>query len=155
MSYKDAKGALDTLHLPIGWSSHTTLFFWPPPELVDIPRFFIFPWLGWILTAIAASLGAPFWFDILNKVMVIRSTVKPHEKSPEESSDDRQKPAAGTTTIVVGQGGTTAAGAPTPPAPPDAAAADATDDSIDGCDAVAGAEPTGDAQLPAAAGGVA
>jgi hypothetical protein len=29
-------------------------------------------------------MGAPFWFDVLNKVMVIRSTVKPHEKSPEE-----------------------------------------------------------------------
>ena len=35
-------------------------------------------------------LGAPFWFDLLNKVMVIRSTVKPHEKSPEESSEDRR-----------------------------------------------------------------
>jgi len=36
-------------------------------------------------------LGAPFWFDLLNKMMVIRSTVKPHEKSPEEASEDRQR----------------------------------------------------------------
>jgi hypothetical protein len=35
---------------------------------------------GWLLTAIAASLGAPFWFDILNKFMVVRSSVKPGEK---------------------------------------------------------------------------
>src|SRR5207237_3183830 len=48
------------------------------------------PILGWLLTAVAATMGAPFWFDLLNKVMVIRSTVKPHEKSPEESSEDRQ-----------------------------------------------------------------
>lgn len=46
--------------------------------------------LGWLLTAVAISLGAPFWFDTLNRIMVIRSTVKPHEKSPEEASEDRQ-----------------------------------------------------------------
>lgn len=46
--------------------------------------------LGWIITAFAISLGAPFWFDTLNKVMVIRSTVKPREKSQEEGSEDRQ-----------------------------------------------------------------
>jgi hypothetical protein len=46
---------------------------------------------GWLITGLAVSLGAPFWFDVLNKVMVIRSTVKPHEKSPEEASEDRQK----------------------------------------------------------------
>jgi len=44
--------------------------------------------IGWILTAIAISLGAPFWFDILNKFMVIRSTVKPQEKSRTEASKD-------------------------------------------------------------------
>jgi len=49
-----------------------------------------FDWLGilggWILTAIAVSLGAPLWFDLLNKFMVVRSTVKPREKSSEEAS---------------------------------------------------------------------
>lgn len=43
---------------------------------------------GWLITALAVSLGAPFWFDTLNKIMVIRSTVKPHEKSKEEGSKD-------------------------------------------------------------------
>lgn len=41
---------------------------------------------GWLITALAIMLGAPFWFDILNKFMVIRSTVKPSEKSPDEPS---------------------------------------------------------------------
>jgi hypothetical protein len=47
-----------------------------------------FHWLGWILTAIAISLGAPFWFDTLNKFIVVRSTVKPREKSQDEPSKD-------------------------------------------------------------------
>lgn len=46
-------------------------------------------WIGWILTAFAVSFGAPFWFDLLNKFMVIRSTVKPKEKSGDEGSKDR------------------------------------------------------------------
>ena len=41
---------------------------------------------GWFITALAISLGAPFWFDTLNKFMVVRSTVKPQEKSKDEES---------------------------------------------------------------------
>lgn len=44
---------------------------------------------GYLITAFATMLGAPFWFDILNKIMVIRSTVKPKEKSGDEASEDR------------------------------------------------------------------
>lgn len=39
-----------------------------------------------VLTACAVSFGAPFWFDLLNKFMIVRSTVKPAEKSPNEGS---------------------------------------------------------------------
>jgi hypothetical protein len=44
--------------------------------------------IGWLITAFAVSLGAPFWFDLLNKFMVVRSTVKPREKSQEEPAKD-------------------------------------------------------------------
>jgi hypothetical protein len=37
--------------------------------------------LGWFLTIVAISLGAPFWFDVLNKVMNIRNSGKKPEKS--------------------------------------------------------------------------
>ena len=56
----------------------------------------IFPWLwtvvpthiaGWILTAIAASLGAPFWFDTLNKFMNVRAA----GTSPTEKGSDKSK----------------------------------------------------------------
>ena len=46
-------------------------------------------YFGWLLTAIAVSLGAPFWFDMLNKIMIFRSTVKPGEKS--QPAKDKEK----------------------------------------------------------------
>ena len=44
--------------------------------------------VGWCITALALSLGASFWFDTLNKFMVIRGTIKPQEKSQTEASKD-------------------------------------------------------------------
>ncbi len=88
---------LDRLGLPIGWADG-----WPGPEREEGQALWSYvgenPWdgavapiVGWLITVLAISLGAPFWFDVLNKFMVIRSTVKPHEKSPEEASEDRQR----------------------------------------------------------------
>ena len=36
---------------------------------------------GWLLTALAISLGAPFWFDMLGKVISIRAANKPDQKA--------------------------------------------------------------------------
>lgn len=48
---------------------------------------------GWIFTALAISLGAPFWFDILKKVMQIRgSGIKPEEKKITPPASVAQKP---------------------------------------------------------------
>jgi hypothetical protein len=33
--------------------------------------------VGWLMTALAVMLGAPFWFDLLSKFMNIRSAIKP------------------------------------------------------------------------------
>src|SRR5262249_20797357 len=83
---------LDTLGLPVGWSG----------EVVSLDVLHHIP--GWLITALAATLGAPFWFDVLNRLMVIRSTVKPYEKSGAEASQERPyvppAPAAATTTAV-------------------------------------------------------
>ena len=46
----------------------------------------LFKIAGILLTGFAVTLGAPFWFDVLNRFMVVRSTVKPDEKSPIEKS---------------------------------------------------------------------
>ena len=61
---------IEGLGIPLGWPSDWS-------SVVSNPT----SYLGWLLTAIAVSLGAPFWFDVLNKFMVVRSTVKPGEKS--------------------------------------------------------------------------
>ena len=46
--------------------------------------------LGWLLTAIALSLGAPFWFDTLNRFMNIRNS----GRAPDERRDKTQPAAA-------------------------------------------------------------
>ena len=42
--------------------------------------------LGWLLTGIAVSLGAPFWFDVLNKVINIRGAGKAPDEKPKAPS---------------------------------------------------------------------
>ena len=38
--------------------------------------------LGWLITALATAVCASFWFDFLNRFMVIRSTIKPYQPFP-------------------------------------------------------------------------
>lgn len=50
--------------------------------VTKIGYFLVLPFyhfLGYLLTALAISLGAPFWFDLLNKLMKLRGTVKGEE----------------------------------------------------------------------------
>jgi len=58
-------GSITTLQIP-----NDTRGFWPITAWIALKL------LGWILTALAISLGAPFWFDMLNKVMKMRSSGK-------------------------------------------------------------------------------
>lgn len=63
---------------------------------MDLLSALLAPWLwavvpghlvGWVLTAVAASLGAPFWFDILNKFMNVRSVgASPDEKKAAQAN---------------------------------------------------------------------
>ncbi|MDM0104138.1 hypothetical protein QTH97_04290 [Variovorax sp. J22R24] len=121
---------VDRLGLPMGWKpiGDSTLA-WAPTQLcatrsVDEPCDFrarhdaiLRVLLGWLITALGVMLGAPFWFDVLNRIMVIRSTVKPHEKSPEEGSQDN--------------GGGPAPVPPGPSAPPSPAAPPAPTDGTE------------------------
>jgi len=60
--------------LGLGWEAYDTSF-------LNI----FFSLIGWMVTALALSLGAPFWFDLLNKLMKLRGSVA----TP--TSDDREK----------------------------------------------------------------
>jgi hypothetical protein len=87
---------INTLGLPIGWKLGSNI---TQDAIRGFPRrgeggwnilsWFLLKLFGLFLTGLAISQGAPFWFDILNKFMVIRSTVKPKEKSKEEASKDK------------------------------------------------------------------
>jgi hypothetical protein len=74
---------LEQLGLPIGWDTDESRLLVAHGVWLN-KRAWTRKLLGWVITALAVSLGAPFWFDMLNKLIVVRSTVKPHEKSPEE-----------------------------------------------------------------------
>jgi hypothetical protein len=89
--YEAAKKEIGELPLPIGWEKGWGAIRHEGEAGYDGAwNHFWAPVLGWLIIALAATMGAPFWFDLLNKIMVIRSTVKPHEKSPDEGSEDRQ-----------------------------------------------------------------
>lgn len=107
----DTARELATIGYPVGWDANGC----PAPQMSAQPQlvgcasplsfggaggrgthesnaplsFWLWTVLGWIVTAVAVCVGAPTWFDLLNKFTVIRSTVKPHEKSREEGSEDR------------------------------------------------------------------
>lgn len=65
---EDAIKQLEKLGLPVGWGA----FKWPGTfwERVSLIG-------GWLGTIFAISLGAPFWFDTLNRIIQLRAAVKP------------------------------------------------------------------------------
>ncbi len=94
--FQATRKQLEELSLPIGWlppdspdasSSRakadgqvhpdiSKLVCFDPKTWGQLTGIVIFHGIGWLLTAIAASLGAPFWFDLLNKFMNIRHAGK-------------------------------------------------------------------------------
>jgi len=79
-------GTLESFDLPLGWSTARYHDDWYK-SAHNVATFVIEPALGWLLTSLAIALGAPFWFDLLNRIMVVRSTVKPIEKTLEGTSN--------------------------------------------------------------------
>lgn len=60
------------LQLPIGWSSEQG----DPREVPHNLQEWVMKIAGLLISAIAVSLGAPFWFDVLNKLVNLRSVGK-------------------------------------------------------------------------------
>lgn len=69
---EDNLSRLKNLGVPIGWSGEET----PKSNYYWFLKF-----AGILASALAATLGAPFWFDILNRFVDIRSTIKPRDKA--------------------------------------------------------------------------
>ncbi len=54
--------------------------------------------IGWLITALAISLGAPFWFDMLSKLMRVRGALK---KDPAKNGNGQVSTAATPVTVTV------------------------------------------------------
>jgi outer membrane biosynthesis protein TonB len=83
-----------------------------PPEHLCEPEQFWETWpsriAGWLITALAVTLGAPFWFDLLSKFMSIRSAIKPNR---EETASEAPPPPPARTPPRTGAAAAVAAGA--------------------------------------------
>jgi hypothetical protein len=64
-SVQSVAGLFDTVALPVGW-----------PERPNKPwaLFLLVKLFGLLLTTLAITQGAPFWFDLLSRVVNIRSS---------------------------------------------------------------------------------
>lgn len=73
--------ALDNLALPLGWSEANKLAKYSNSNVWW--QAFLLKILGWIISGVAISMGAVFWFDVLSKVINIRNS----GKKPPSSAD--------------------------------------------------------------------
>ncbi|MEY2930593.1 MAG: hypothetical protein RL033_1342 [Pseudomonadota bacterium] len=166
LTYQQTTEALDELQLPIGWTNgviagrrenaspeKTAVTPAKPLTMHDVLAVLndaLVVTFGWLLTAFAATLGAPFWFDVLKKVMVIRATSK---------GDVGADPTPKRARLRVASSALATAAAPTLTAPtltaPSLAAHDAESEA-DCCEARAlePGEEMLDEELPVAMGGV-
>jgi hypothetical protein len=95
-SYEQLSTELKNIGFPMGWTKPATDGpIYPLPQMCKSSTECKFEAgalftavVGWFVTAFAIMLGAPFWFDVLNRFMVVRSTIKPNEKSKDEPSKD-------------------------------------------------------------------
>jgi hypothetical protein len=98
---------LQATGLPLGWGQ-------------DVPRserdfwWYLTKLFGLLLTAGAASLGAPFWFDVLNKIITVRSAGKAPEESPKSPKEIPRPLAPGQVTPPTDAGPAADAGAEKP-----------------------------------------
>ncbi len=86
--------------LGLGWddNSRYLVFGYENPDLnpkdLDKIKSNATPWLffqkiiGWIVTALAISLGAPFWFDLLKKLIQVRNAGTRPQTATEQAKDD-------------------------------------------------------------------
>jgi hypothetical protein len=95
-TYPDASDPLNPKMQPVTQAERaflTNLLGWESAphfqgmERGDVAKALLLMVLGWLLTGIAVALGAPFWFDILNKVINIRGSGKAPSELPKTPSD--------------------------------------------------------------------
>jgi hypothetical protein len=87
------------VRLPLGWAEGPTVGAdpigcgiaqaWPSTDPGRWVAAFRQHWIGWLITVLAISLGSPFWFDLLNRFMSIRSGGKAPEERPKKPREEQ------------------------------------------------------------------
>ena len=80
----EVEKALNGISLPIGWNLDNSNTQANQSEtkpdgnllLAKVKKF-----LGWLLSGMAIAMGAPFWFDLLNRVVNVRNAGRPPKSS--------------------------------------------------------------------------
>ena len=95
----EAKRGLSELQPLLGWQTNDPLLqcFRGCPAGVDDPGLagYILKFFGLLITAFALSMGAPFWFDLLRKLLEARGKLTGKGKSQEEESSKQTPPPGG------------------------------------------------------------
>jgi len=81
----------DQISLPIGWGKDNI----NPQQSIEIFGFlYISPWIlrvfGWVISGIAISMGASFWYDLLGKFIDIKNVGKKTPNSSDSSNSSNQ-----------------------------------------------------------------
>ena len=91
--------------LPLGYNWDAVKKYWKHPAAegsLSMLRLWVFNLAGWLLMAIAVSLGAPFWFDLLNKLVNLRMAgMKPDKAPPVQTSGGSEVVAAPAASVAV------------------------------------------------------
>ena len=85
----DFRAAVALLHgtgLPLGWGAAQRAFFFDANGAL-LPFQLLSALAGWTVAGLAASLGAPFWFDTLNRFIDLRA----NGRAPEERDSTAPK----------------------------------------------------------------
>ncbi|MBD2103275.1 hypothetical protein [Leptolyngbya sp. FACHB-261] len=77
---------LNDIPLPIGWDPVNRQQQQQEGQFLGLPGLKRF--LGWLISGIAISMGASFWFDLLGKVVNVRNAGKPPASSANTSRDN-------------------------------------------------------------------
>lgn len=75
--------------LPLGWSAENLREQWQP-EKDGVFLSGLKLLIGWLVSAIAISMGAPFWFNLINRVVNVRNAGNPPPAKTEPNPSDSQ-----------------------------------------------------------------
>jgi hypothetical protein len=122
-SVQKATDKLTALQLPVGWDQEAQDrfgYFWDHKDPREWTAGGLGTVFGWLLTALLVALGAPFWFDLLSKLVSLRTAgAKPAPAAEDPSSATGQHLASepGAAASAIAKAATTGTGPTPPPAP--------------------------------------